>query len=348
MQKNKEEKMRTSNEQNQERMEIIQKAVEEGAKTKKEICNKTGLSYYVVNKTLEKFPEQTHAIQETFKSKSQNENKETRKESTKNKLAVLDVTMLNVENVTSVLQKYMDAGIKIGLSNMTIIQIKANKERKNENGEKTEKAKRASTLIAFCCKQKAYMEPILITEQPYTQESLLRACKKRKEEVILLTGSRTMELLAWTFGIKSKKYTQKGDVFPEIQNEAENNFAETMVNFETERCRKFIKTLPHTSFLDERLYLDNEFDLIEVKNREGTEKNTETRVELEPGDYVYIACKKRDNLLLEYFEIIRVATKEHAKRIYRKKIYSFEQTTTINNQEFKKFADKAVQKFFER
>lgn len=376
----------------EERLELIEIAVKEGAKTKKEICEKTGYSPYVVNSTLKVFPRQAQEIQNEMKKATQKSNKSkgrktsqnskkvakqketTRKENTKKsdatnsqeKIAVLDISMLNVENVIEILQQYMEEGVKIAVSNTTIYQINSNSERRNETtGEKTARAKRASELMNFLQKRKEELKPIWITGDP-SREALLLACKELKGDVVVFTGSQLMDLTAWTFGVKSKYFPKEVTTFDnglttpmEIptdvmqREEFDSDFNEkqtaTMEIPSSDRWKDIIKTLPETRLDDNGdLYLYNEFALLQVKTYRGEEKDVSTKVKLEKGDLVFIAIGVDERLVLEYYKIIETSLRNHAKRLYKKTIYSFETSTTINNSEFKRFADKAIKKVFGR
>lgn len=393
--------MRITKKEYEERLELIKMAVEEGAKSKKEICEKTGYSMFVVNNTLKEFTGDAKKIQTKMKkaatkkatqkkgSKSKGEktvdttqkaeNKETAKKekqpqsNNKEKIAVLDISMLNVKNVTEILDDYMKKETKIAVSNTTIYQISSNREKKNENGEKSARTKRAEELLDFLQKRKEQMKPILITGEQ-SMEALMLACKKLQNEcdVIILSGNQIVDLIAWTFGIKSQ-YFPKEEIYtcgcefseqnseetktmpiesiPEVmQKDATvEDIAEESIEIPMFRdnISSLIKTLPETSLKGGKLYIYNEFELLQVKTYRGEEKDVSSIVELEKGDLVFIATKKQDCLILEYYRIEEISIRNHAKRLYRKTINSFDPTThTINNPEFKRFADKAVKKVF--
>lgn len=421
--------MKITKKEYEERLEIIKMAVEEGANSKKEICEKTGYSLFVLNNTLDKFPSQAREIQNKMKKAtkkkscktkgkkaSQTRKVETIKETAKNEkgekgekgeksktskeqIAVLDISMLNVENVIEILQDYMDKGIKIAVSNTTLYQINSNRERRNENGEKSIRAKRAADLLDFLQKRKEELKPILITGEQ-SMESLLLKCKELNNEsdVAILTGSQIMDLTAWTFGISSKyfpkevitpgngkrkleekitiqmsiptKDMQQDDINTDFnekiatsteipayvmqREDIESDFGEKLTLptatslFDIKK--DIIKTLPETSF-DENgdLYMENEFDLLQVKTYRGEEKDVSSKVKLEKGDLVFIAIRDDERLILEYYKIIETSIRNHAKRLYKKTIFSFEPAIyNINNSEFKKFAEKAAKKVFEK
>lgn len=247
--------MRITKKEYEERLELIKMAVEEGAKSKKEICEKTGYSMFVVNNTLKEFTGDAKKIQTKMKkaatkkatqkkgSKSKGEktvdttqkaeNKETAKKekqpqsNNKEKIAVLDISMLNVKNVTEILDDYMKKETKIAVSNTTIYQISSNREKKNENGEKSARTKRAEELLDFLQKRKEQMKPILITGEQ-SMEALMLACKKLQNEcdVIILSGNQIVDLIAWTFGIKSQ-YFPKEEIYTCGCEFSERNSEET-------------------------------------------------------------------------------------------------------------------------
>lgn len=339
-QNNKVKKNETDKEKSEKRIREILKASEE-CKTFREITKKTSYSYFIIKSTLEKFPEEAQRVMANLGKKLEKENDTI-------ETIMIDTSICNVENIFETLQKYVQDGKKIGITDLVLNEMAALQSMKCND------SKAACRFLHIIKSNIEYFEYYKIKEKIRKRESndqaIIESCFPIREKTILLTADKEMYIQAVFQGVNCI-YMQKRGENEETQklkfqiNEIKENNTEIQPQQKINH-KKSIRVLKNAYIENGKLLykkINRKDQLIKVFSKSGIEKN-EIKILLEEGDHIYI-CTKIDNYIsFVDFEVYSVS-KKLGKSIFVYNHYNYELLINVKNPKYKNFIQKAIDKF---
>lgn len=297
----------------------------------KEIAKAVGLSESQVNTSLSRHPRVFSRIMKQIEG-----NKETKlqkksevatkfnsepKKSEDKKLEksmdfVIDASIVGIDCIIDTIKEICNTQSKIILTSVTIRELEQLQKFHDID------ANHARKILAMAVGDYEHFKCVLIDESLKTPDDcIIKYCADNKDDIILMTSDKAMELKARTYNIKStflKHSNPPAPTGPEFDTRAHSLYVSRKVG------KKLIVS-----------YFGNEFKSVRIISN-GIEYNEGT-VELKIGDDVYIATKKKENYMtFSHYKIISLTVENNCKLIFSNRLYSWAKINYLP-EEYKSF-----------
>ena len=230
---------------------------------------------------------------------------------------VIDASISGVEGIMDDLNRICCTKCKIILTTVTIQELEKMQRFHDNDG------KDARRILAMAAGDYDHFECVLIDDTVGTPDDcIIKYCADNKDDVVLLTADKTMELKARAYGIKTHFFRHTPTSFTTIpQTPDDGNH-----------------TLHAAREINGKLYIcdfENESRSIRVFSN-GFEYSSRT-IELKIGDDVYIATKKFDYVTFAHYQITSLSRVSNCISVYHKRLYDPKEINDLPAATYKSF-----------
>lgn len=230
---------------------------------------------------------------------------------------VIDASISGVEGIMDDLNRICCTKCKIILTTVTIQELEKMQRFHDNDG------KDARRILAMAAGDYDHFECVLIDDTVGTPDDcIIKYCADNKDDVVLLTADKTMELKARAYGIKTHFFRHTPTSFTTIpQTPDDGNH-----------------TLHAAREINGKLYIcdfENESRSIRVFSN-GIEYSART-IELKIGDDVYIATKKFDYVTFAHYQITSLSRVSNCISVYHKRLYDPKEINDLPAAAYKAF-----------
>lgn len=230
---------------------------------------------------------------------------------------VIDASITGIDGIIDTINMICATGSKIILTGVTINELEKMQKFHDKDGND---ARRILTLAAddpvhFDCE-------MIDTTVGSPDDCIIKYCADNKENVILLTSDKTMELKARAYGVKTRFFKHSKNATATIRH-ADNTRINTLY-----AARKYGNNLYIHDF-------GNEFKSIRVISG-GIEYN-DGLVDLKIGDDVYIAAKKDGYVTFAHYKIVSLTVENNCTCVYSKRLYDLAGINDLPEAGYKSF-----------
>lgn len=231
---------------------------------------------------------------------------------------VIDASITGIDGIIDTINNMICAtGNKIILTSVTIDELEKMQKFHDTDGND------ARRILAMAADAPAHFDcEIIDTTVGSPDDCIIKYCADNKENVILLTSDKTMELKARAHGVKTRFFKH-----------SKNNPATTRHADSTR-----IHTLYDARKYGNKLYINdfgNDFKSIRVISG-GIEYNNGL-VDLKIGDDVYIAAKKYDYVTFAHYKIVSLSSENNCTCVYSKRLYDLAGMNDLPEAGYKSF-----------
>lgn len=231
---------------------------------------------------------------------------------------VIDASIMGTDNIINTLTDFFATGNKIVLTSITIKELEKLQKHHNTFGND------ARRILAMAAGDYENFECVLIDEpsEVSADDCIIRYCAENKDDVVLLTSDKTMELKARTYGVKTRFFKQNN--IPGITGHAYN----VRTTYTLYATRKIGNNLYTSVF-------ENAYKSIRVISG-NIEYNTGT-VKLKIGDDVYIATKKNNYITFAHYRMISLSIENNCQLVCYRRLYDSAEINNLPNASYKSF-----------
>lgn len=221
---------------------------------------------------------------------------------------VIDASITGIDGIMDTLDKICATKSKIILTSVTIKELEKMQRFRDTDGND------ARRILAKAAGDYDHFECVLIDETVgCADDCTIKYCTENRDDVVLLTSDKTMELKARTYGIKTHFFKQN-----------KNAPVTTRPAFGVRT-----HTLYATRKIDSKLVIsDFGNDYKSVRVISGGIEYDAGIVELKIGDDIYIATKKDNYMTFAHYKMISLAAENNCNLVYSKRLYDL---TGIND-----------------
>ena len=239
---------------------------------------------------------------------------------------VIDASITGIDGIMDTISKICATKSKIILTSVTIKELDQMQKFHDTDGND------ARRILAMAAGDYEHFKCVLIDETAGSSDDcIIKYCADNRDDVVLLTSDKTMELKARTYGVKTHFFKQ------------ENNAPATPRPTLGTR----INTLYATRRIGGKLLISdfgNQFKSIRVISS-GIEYDSGI-VKLKIGDEVYIATKKDDYMTFAHYKMISLSTENNCKLVYSIRLYNFNEINDLPEASYKSFMRDFKRKVF--
>lgn len=217
---------------------------------------------------------------------------------------VIDASITGIDGLQDIINKICATKSKIVLTSVTIKELEKMQKYNDTDG------KDARRILALAAGNYDNFACVLINETLETPDDcIIKYCADNKNNVVLLTSDKTMELKARTFGVKTHFFKQTKNAPATTTRHAYNSTTRGSTLYAARRVggKLFISDF------------GNEFKSLRVISN-GIEYNSGV-AELKIGDDVYVATKKADYMTFAHYKITSLYVENNCKLVYSRRLY---------------------------
>lgn len=230
---------------------------------------------------------------------------------------VIDASISGIDNIMDTLNKICVTKSKIILTSVTIKELEQMQRFHDNDGNDARK------ILAMAAGDYTHFECVLIDETIGTPDDcIIKYCADNKDNVVLLTSDKTMDLKARSYGIKTHffKHSNKSSATLGTSNGIK------------------IRTLYAARKVGSKLIISdfgNAYKSIRVIS-DGIEYNSGI-VELKIGDDVYIAAAKSNYVTFAHYKIVSLSLENNCTCVYYRRLYDLDTVNDLPDASYKAF-----------
>lgn len=232
---------------------------------------------------------------------------------------VLDASITGIKSLREYLNEICNTNSKIILTSITIKELESMQEFRDNDGVD------ARYILALAAENYENFETVLIDESlEIPDDCIIKYCAENKENVVLLTSDKTMALKARMYGVKVNYLKQDSNHISNKPRLKSNSKIRTLIP-----AKKVANKLLISGFCTRTtgicVYSDG------IKYTEGVR-------ELNIGDDVFIATKKKDYITFAHYKMISLYAENNCELVYSRRIYD-NKNIDVKNIKYKSFIE---------
>lgn len=233
---------------------------------------------------------------------------------------VIDASITGIKSLREdILDKICDTKSKIILTSITIRELENMQKFRDTNGVD------ARYILALAAENYKNFETVLIDESlEIPDDCIIKYCAENKENVVLLTSNKTMALKARMYGVKVNYLKQDSNHISNKPRFKSNSKIRTLIPAKKVANKLLISGFC-TSTMEICVYSDG------IKYTEGVR-------ELNIGDDVFIATKKKDYITFAHYKMISLYAENNCELVYSRRIFDSKEID-VQKETYKSFIE---------